>query len=67
MLSISSFTGNPCSYPVWHAVSLWFPVVEIEDHDGGDHAAGHHEHDAVEVGSYKIIIIEIEVWNMEQS
>ena len=23
----------------------------VEDHDGGDHAAGHHEHDAVEVGS----------------
>ena len=22
----------------------------VEDHDGGDDAAGHHEHDAVEVG-----------------
>ena len=51
--------SNPCSYPVWHAVSLWFPVMEIKDHDGGDHTAGHHEHDAVEVGSYKIIIIEV--------
>ena len=25
-------------------------VVVVEDHDGGDHGAGHHEHDAVEVG-----------------
>ena len=25
------------------------PVVVVEDHDGGDHTAGHHEHDAVEV------------------
>ena len=28
------------------------PVVEVEDHDGGDAAAGHHEHDAVEVGAW---------------
>ena len=46
---------------------MCLPVVVVEDHDGGHHTAGHHEHDAVEVGSYKIIIIEIEVWNMEQS
>ena len=26
-------------------------VVVVEDHDGGDDAAGHHEHDAVEVCS----------------
>ena len=26
-------------------------VVVVEDHDGGHHAAGHHEHDAVEVSS----------------
>ena len=39
------------TYPVRHGVSLWFPVMEVEDHDGGHHAAGHHEHDAVEVGS----------------
>ena len=25
------------------------PMVVVEDHDGGDHARGHHEHDAVEV------------------
>ena len=25
------------------------PVVIVEHHDGGDHAGGHHEHDAVEV------------------
>ena len=28
-------------------------MVVVEDHDGGDHGAGHHEHDAVEVGSYQ--------------
>ena len=40
------------SDPVWHVlVSVSLPVVVVEDHDGGDHAAGHHEHDAVEVGS----------------
>ena len=27
------------------------PVVVVEDHDGGDDAGGHHEHDAVEVGA----------------
>ena len=35
--------------------------MEVEDHDGGHHTASHHEHDAVEVGSYRMIIIE--VWN----
>ena len=30
-------------------------VVVVEDHDGGDHAARHHEHDAVEVGSCHLI------------
>ena len=28
-------------------------VVVVEDHDGGHHGARHHEHDAVEVGSYQ--------------
>jgi hypothetical protein len=26
------------------------PVMVVEDHDGGDNTARHHEHDAVEVG-----------------
>ena len=26
-------------------------MVVVEDHDGGDHAGGHHEHDAVEIGT----------------
>ena len=29
------------------------PVVVVEDHDGGDHAGGHHEHDAVEVSPWR--------------
>ena len=49
-LSLQLLLSQP--YPVWHVlVSVSFPVVVVEDHDGGDHAAGHHEHDAVEVGS----------------
>ena len=40
-------------YPVWHLVSVWPPVVIVEDHDGGHHGARHHEHDAVEVGPYQ--------------
>ena len=27
------------------------PVMVVEHHDGGDHARGDHEHDAVEVGA----------------
>ena len=27
------------------------PRVVVEEHDGVDHARGHHEHDAVEVSS----------------
>ena len=41
------------AYPERHAVSFWQSVVEVEDHDGGDHAGGHHKHDAVEVGTKK--------------
>ena len=32
-------------------MSFMLPVVVVEDHDGGDHAGGHHEHYAVEVGA----------------
>ena len=35
-------------------MSVRLSVVVVEDHDGGDHAAGHHEHDAVKIGSYQI-------------
>ena len=37
--------------PGGHGVGVRLAVVVVEDHDGGDDAAGHHEHDAVEVGS----------------
>lgn len=33
-------------------VHVSVPVVVVEDHDGGHNAAGDHEHDAVEVGSW---------------
>ena len=48
---LNFLSNSSGSYPVWHAVGLWLPVMEVEDHDGGHHTAGHHEHDAVEVGS----------------
>ena len=41
------------SYPVRHVVGVSLPVVVVEDHDGADHAAGHHDHDAREVGPYQ--------------
>ena len=41
-------------YPAWHLVSIRLSVVVVEDHDGGDHAAGHHEHDAVKIGSWQV-------------
>jgi hypothetical protein len=31
-------------------MSVGQPVMIIEDHDGADHTAGHHDHDAGEVG-----------------
>ncbi len=40
------------TYPVWHFMGVCQPVMVVENHDGGDHAAGHHEHDAVEVGPW---------------
>ena len=41
---------NP--HPGGHVVGVRLPVVVVEDHDGGDHAGGHHEHDAVEVSPW---------------
>ena len=32
-------------------MSISQTMVVVEDHDGGDHTGGHHEHDAVEVGA----------------
>ena len=29
-------------------------MVVVEDHDGGDDAGGHHEHDAVEIGTWHL-------------
>ena len=36
-----------------HLVRVRQPVVVVQDHDGGDAAGGHHEHDAGEVGALK--------------
>ena len=33
------------------------PVVVVEDHDGGNHTTGNHEHDTVEVRPYTNKII----------
>ena len=31
-------------------------MVVVEDHDGADHAAGHHDHDAGEIGSWSRLV-----------
>ena len=36
-------------YPFWHLMSVRLSVMVVEDHDSGDHGAGHHEHDAVKI------------------
>ena len=41
--------------PGGHGVSVRLAVVVVEDHDGSDHAARHHEHDAVEIGTCHLI------------
>ena len=40
-------------HPAGHLVGVGLAVVVVEDEDGGDHAARHHEHDHVEVGPYQ--------------
>ena len=49
------------AYPVRHVVGVGLPVVVVQDHDGGHHTAGHHEHDAVEVGSQNYHELKCEV------
>ena len=39
-------------YPVWHWLSVRKTMVVVENHDGRDNAWGHHEHYAVEIGSW---------------
>lgn len=38
-------------YPGRHLMSVCVPVMIVEDEDGRYHRGGHHEHDAVEVGT----------------
>ena len=33
-------------------MSVLGPMMIVENHDGGDNATGHHEHYAVEIGTY---------------
>ena len=42
-------TSSLVTHPTWHLVSVRQAMVIVENHDGGDHARSHHEHDAVEV------------------
>ena len=39
-------------YPIRHLMSVNQAMVIVEHHDCGDHAGGHHEHDAVEICSW---------------
>ena len=54
MKSIGELQGEQTAWDtdrLRHVMSLRLPVVKVEDHDGGDNTAGHHEHDAVEIGA----------------
>ena len=37
------------TYPARHLMGVRLSVVIVEDHDGGDDGACHHEHDAVKI------------------
>ena len=41
--------------PGGHGVGVGLAMVVVEDHDGSDHAARHHEHDAVEICTCHLI------------
>ena len=38
-------------YPIGHLMCVGQAMVVVEDHDGGDDARSHHEHDAIEIGA----------------
>ena len=38
-------------YPIGHLMCIRETMVVVEDHDGGDDARSHHEHDAIEIGA----------------
>ena len=40
-------------YPIGHLMCICQTMVVVEDHDGGDHAWSHHEHDAIEIGAWQ--------------
>ena len=42
-------------------MSVSLSVVIVENHDGGDNTAGHHEHDAVEIGAWKLKICRLNI------
>ena len=44
-------------YPCWHVMSLFVPVMIVQDHDGRHYGACHHEHDAVEISSWRFNIL----------
>ena len=45
---------NKITHPLWHMMSVSFSVMIVENHDGGDNTAGHHEHDTIEIGACNI-------------
>ena len=41
-------------------------MVVVEDHDGGDNAGGHHEHDAVEIGTCNLEGFEVALYFVKE-
>ena len=43
-------------------------MVVVEDHDGGDDARSHHEHDAIEIGAWQVGIMNVlTFWKVKTS
>ena len=52
-IDVEGFSNCTDPHPGGHVVGVCLSLVVVEDHDGGDHAGGHHEHDAVEVSPWR--------------
>ena len=51
MMTIMSLMTMMTFYPIGHLVCISQSMMIVENHDGGDHARSHHEHDAIEIGA----------------
>ena len=55
-------------YPIGHLMCIRETMVVVEDHDGGDDARSHHEHDAIEIGAWQVGIMNVlTFWKVKTS